>query len=107
MLERKSGLAIALDKWTKVGIWIINRGDNAYPKKLKEKLKENIPPILFGVGNLELLNKKYIGIVGSRETSENDLEDAKHIGKSISKNGYGIVSGGAKGVDESATKPRL
>lgn len=101
LLERKSGLAIALDKWIKVGIWIINRGDLAYPKKLKERLKENTPPILFGIGDVELLNQNYIGIVGSRKTGEKELEDAKFIGKNISKNNYGVVSGGAKGVDES------
>ncbi len=101
LLERKYGLAIALDKWIKVGIWIINRGDVAYPKKLKERLKENTPPILFGIGNIELLNQNYIGIVGARKTSEKELEDTKYIGKNISKNNYGVVSGGAKGVDES------
>lgn len=101
LLERKSGLAIALDKWIKVGIWIINRGDTLYPKKLKERLKENAPPILFGIGNVELLNQNYIGIVGARKTSEKELEDTKHIGANICVNNYGVVSGGAKGVDES------
>lgn len=101
LLERKSALAIALDKWIKVGIWILSRGDIAYPKKLKERLKENTPPILFGIGNVELLNRNYIGIVGSGQTSDAQLEDTKFIGKNISKNGYGVVSGGAKGIDES------
>ncbi|MCK4919885.1 MAG: DNA-protecting protein DprA [Bacteroidales bacterium] len=102
LLERKSGLAIALDKWIKVGIWIINRGDKLYPRKLKERLKENVPPILFGIGNVELLNQKFVGVVGARKTSEKELQDTKHIGASISENNYGVVSGGAKGVDESA-----
>lgn len=101
LLERKSGLAIALDKWIKVGVWIINRGDILYPKKLKERLKENTPPILFGIGNVELLNQNYIGIVGARKTSEKELQDTKRIGTNISVNNYGVVSGGAKGVDES------
>jgi predicted Rossmann fold nucleotide-binding protein DprA/Smf involved in DNA uptake len=102
LLERKSGLAIALEKWTKSGIWIISRGDKPYPKKIKERLKENAPPIFFGIGNIELFNNKYIGVVGSRKTSEKELFDTKTIGKDIYKNGYGVVSGGAKGVDESA-----
>lgn len=102
LLERKSSLAIALDKWSKVGIWIINRGDKGYPKLVKDKLKDNAPPIFFGIGNAELLNKNYIGVVGARKTSEQELNDTKQLGFSISKNGYGVVSGGAKGVDESA-----
>lgn len=101
LLERRTGLAIALDKWIKVGIWIINRGDILYPKKLKERLKENAPPIFFGIGNVELINQNYIGIVGARKTTEKELEDTKRIGAKISVHNYGVVSGGAKGVDES------
>ena len=102
LIDRKSALALALDKWIKVGIWIINRGDSSYPKKLKERLKENVPPILFGIGNKELLNCNYIGIVGSRKTSDLELLETKDLGHYICKQGYGIVSGGAKGIDENA-----
>ncbi|QZT38197.1 DNA-processing protein DprA [Halosquirtibacter xylanolyticus] len=102
LLERKSALAIALDKWTKAGIWIINRGDKQYPRRLKERLKDNAPPILFGIGNADLLNKQYIGIVGARKTTDNELFETKKIGKKITSENFGIVSGGAKGVDESA-----
>lgn len=102
LLERKSALAIALDKWTKAGIWIINRGDKQYPKRLKERLKDNAPPILFGIGNADLLNKQYIGIVGARKTTDNELFETKKIGNKITSENFGIVSGGAKGVDESA-----
>jgi predicted Rossmann fold nucleotide-binding protein DprA/Smf involved in DNA uptake len=101
LLERKSGLAIALEKWIKVGIWIVNRGDKVYPKKVKERLRENSPPIFFGIGNVELLNQNYIGIVGARKTNEKELERTKQIGADIRANSYGVVSGGAKGVDES------
>ena len=101
LLNRKSGLGLALDNWIKVGIWIINRGDSAYPKNIKERLKDHTPPILFGIGNIDLLNQNYIGIVGARKTTEQELEDTKRVGANISRNDYGVVSGGAKGVDES------
>jgi len=102
LLERKSSLAIALDKWSKAGIWIINRGDKQYPRNIKNRLKENAPPILFGIGNIELLNQKYIGVVGARKSSEQELYDTKKIGSKITRNEFGVVSGGARGVDESA-----
>ena len=102
LLERKSSLAIALDKWSKTGIWIINRGDRQYPKNIKNRLKENAPPILFGIGNVELLNQRYIGVVGARKSSEQELYETKKIGSKITRNEFGVVSGGAKGVDESA-----
>ncbi len=100
LLERKSSLAIALDKWTKAGIWIINRGDKDYPKSVKELLKENVPPILFGIGNMQLLNKKFIGVVGSRDANVQELNDTRKLAQSFIKDGYGVVSGAAKGVDE-------
>lgn len=102
LLERKTSLAMALDKWSKAGVWILNRGDKDYPKYVKDKLKDNAPPIFFGIGNVELLNKQYIGVVGSRNVNEQELNDTKRLAISIAKNGYGVVSGGAKGVDEAA-----
>lgn len=102
LLERKSSLAIAIEKWYKAGVWILNRGDNNYPKYVKDKLKSNAPPIFFGIGNAELLNNKYIGVVGSRNTNDQELSDTKLLASSITRSGYGVVSGGAKGVDEAA-----
>ena len=100
LLDRISSLAIALYKWTKACIWIINRGDKDYPKSVKELLKENVPPILFGIGNMQLLNKKYIGVVGSRDANEQELNETRKLAQSIIKDRYGVVSGAAKGVDE-------
>ncbi len=102
LMDRKPALALALDKWVRVGVWVINRGDSLYPKKIRDRLKEKAPPILFGIGNIELLNKNYIGVVGSRKTGESELEETKRIGSCIGAENYGVVSGGAKGIDETA-----
>ncbi|SFS44008.1 Predicted Rossmann fold nucleotide-binding protein DprA/Smf involved in DNA uptake [Zhouia amylolytica] len=100
LLNRKVALALKLEKWTKAGIWIINRSDPDYPNNLKLKLKDRVPPILFGIGNKELLNKSYIGIVGSRNITANDIDITESIVKQIIDQNYGIISGGARGVDE-------
>ena len=102
LLERKSSLAIALDKWVNAGVWIINRGDATYPKSIKNRLKEKAPPVLFGLGNINLLNDSYIGVVGARNANEEDLDKTKQIGEFIVENKLGVVSGGARGVDETA-----
>jgi len=102
LLERKTALAIALDKWTRAGVWIISRGDPMYPPKLKERLKALAPNIIFGVGNQQLLKESYIGVVGSRNAEESDLTLAQKIGNNVGEQGIGVVSGGAKGVDEAA-----
>lgn len=100
LLDRKMALAIKLEKWSKAGVWIINRGEPEYPESLKSRLKDRVPPILFGVGNKNLLNKKYIGIVGSRNVSENDILATKQIVKQLYTQNFGVVSGGARGIDE-------
>ncbi len=100
LLDRKVALAIKLEKWSKAGVWIINRSDASYPENLKNKLKDRVPPILFGIGDKALLNKNYIGIVGSRNISIQDIDATKLLVKQIVEQEHGVVSGGARGVDE-------
>lgn len=100
LIDRKMALAIKLEKWSKAGVWIINRSDKFYPNSLKNKLKDKVPPILFGIGDKTLLNKNYIGIVGSRHISETDISTTKEIVKQLYTQNYGVVSGGARGIDE-------
>ncbi len=100
LLDRKMALALKLEKWTKAGIWIINRSDSDYPELIKSTLKDKVPPILFGIGNKDLLSKNYIGIVGSRNISDVDIHTTKKIVTQLNEQGYGVVSGGARGIDE-------
>lgn len=100
LLERKMALAIKLEKWSKAGVWIINRGDPGYPESLKAKLKDKTPPILYGIGDKNLLLRNYIGIVGSRHIDEVDIDVTKKIVQQIHNQNYGVVSGGARGIDE-------
>jgi len=104
LLERKPALGLALERWTNAGIWILNRGDNEYPKILKQKLKDKTPPILFGLGDKALFEKIFVGVVGARNASNTLLEKTAAFGKNTVQQGYGIVSGGAKGIDEYAMK---
>lgn len=102
LLARGHALAIAVDKWSRAGIWIITRSDPEYPKRLKEKLKHDSPALLFGVGNMKLLNKGGISVVGSRDASQSDLEYTTALGHKIAQDGYNLLSGGARGVDETS-----
>lgn len=100
LLDRKMALALKLEKWTKAGVWIINRSDSGYPESLKNSLKGKEPPILFGIGDKNLLSQDYIGIVGSRKIDEDDISSTRQIVGQIHSQGFGVVSGGAKGIDE-------
>lgn len=102
LLKRGAQMSLALEKWMRAGIWILTRSDPEYPQKLKIKLGAISPPVLFGVGNQELLNKTGIAVIGSRDITLEDINFSQKLGKAISVNNHLVISGGAKGVDEAA-----
>ncbi|MEL4296812.1 DNA-processing protein DprA [Acinetobacter ursingii] len=107
LLGRGVSMSFALEKWTKQGIWVISRVSEFYPKAIKKHLGEQRPPILFGLGNQQLLNQAGLGFVGSRSISEDDGFFASDKAIQAVDEGYTVISGGAKGVDQVAMKAAL
>lgn len=102
LLNRGHSLAIAVEKWQRAGLWIVTRADLEYPNALKRRLKVDAPPVLFGCGNKNLLSVGGLAVVGSRNANDVDLSYAYQVGKKAALEGIGIISGGARGVDEAA-----
>ncbi|MDF3932212.1 DNA-processing protein DprA [Pseudomonas citronellolis] len=102
LLGRGHALALALEKWSRAGIWVLTRSDADYPKLLKQRLRNSAPPVLFGCGNARLLNQRGVCVVGARKADEADLGFATALGERIAVAGFSVVSGGARGVDEAA-----
>ncbi len=65
---------------------------------------KSYPKQLFFSGNLELLKKTKISIVGSRKPSKYSRSLTHQLSSSLSKHGITIVSGGAMGIDAIAHK---
>lgn len=107
LLGRGVSMSFALEKWTKQGIWVISRVSEFYPKAIKKHLGEQRPPILFGLGNQQLLNQAGLGFVGSRSISEDDALFASDKAIQAVDEGYTVISGGAKGVDQVAMQAAL
>ena len=91
-----------MEKWLRAGLWVLTRSDPDYPDILKDRLGLDSPALLFGSGNRSLLKGGGLAVVGSRKISEDDLNFSKILGQYTAKDGHSIVSGGAKGVDETA-----
>jgi len=102
LLNRGSALALAMEKWSRSGLWVITRSDTDYPRRLKDKLAYAAPPVLFGCGNRALLNRGGIAVIGSRDTSDEDLAYSRRLGELAAAAGVSVVSGGARGVDEAS-----
>ncbi|MGJ0625174.1 DNA-processing protein DprA [Xenorhabdus bovienii] len=102
LLNRGHSLALAMEKWQRAGLWIVTRSDPDYPRRLKAKLKTDSPPVLFGCENKALLNIGGIAVVGSRNVAHADLIFTEELSAKAASQGIGIVSGGARGIDETA-----
>lgn len=103
LLKRGHSMALALEKWSRSGLWVITRADKEnYPKRLLHQLGNQAPPVLYGCGDKALLKAGGIAVVGSRNASLADLAYAEQVGSKAASAGLGTVSGGARGVDESS-----
>ena len=104
LLNRGTALGINLERWERAGVWLLFRANKKdYPAVLRKRLKLRAPIIFFGVGDLNLVNEKFVGIVGSRNPAKVDLEFTESFTKFLISKSYNVVSGGAKGIDLKAT----
>ena len=102
LLGRGFLLSQAVERWNARGIWVISRADDRYPKRLKSRLKEDAPPLLYGCGEISLLEKGGLAVVGSRQVDNELIEFTENVGRLAAEGHRLIVSGGAKGIDRAA-----
>jgi len=102
LLGRGAAMALAIERWTHIGIWVICRSDAAYPERLKQHLKKQAPPVLYGIGDAGLLNRGGLAVVGSRNVDAKGESYTRIVAEECAKHGIQIVSGGARGVDQIA-----
>lgn len=102
LLGRGTALALALERWSRSGLWVISRSDPEYPKRLRNHLKHLMPALLYGAGERALLDVGGLAIVGSRDASESALAFSREVAARCAREGLGVVSGGARGIDSTA-----
>lgn len=102
ILSRKAAMGLALAKWQATGIWVITRQDSEYPQLLKKQLRHISPPVFFGIGNKTLLQKGGLAIIGSRGIDDVDEQFTQAISQQAAHENINIISGAARGVDETA-----
>lgn len=95
--------AFLLENMLNQGYELIPFNSSDYPKILKDNLKlKSAPLLLYIKGNKSLLQDDTIAIVGSRDANEISLEFTKNIAIQAAQKYQCVVSGGAKGVDQTA-----
>ena len=104
LLGRGFLLSLALEKWSSIGLWVLGRSDDRYPKPLKERLRQHAPPLLYGCGEVALLEKGGVAIVGSREVDDSGSSFTRRLAEQCAVENLVVISGGAKGVDKIAMR---
>ena len=93
LLRRGASMGFALEKWQQQKLWLLSRGCQEYPRAIKEKLGDTRSPLLYGIGNRDLLNTSGIGFVGTRDTNPDDEAFTKRLTEQAVEQGFTIVSG--------------
>lgn len=102
LLGRSFQLAQAIERWSARSIWVISQSDPLFPTRLKSRLKDEAPVLLYGCGDASILGDGGLGIVGSRDATDEGLTETRRVAAMAAENGVTVISGGARG----ATRPQ-
>ncbi|MBU0517577.1 DNA-processing protein DprA [bacterium] len=91
-----------LKECRKQGIVIITQRDLLYPFEKLLTIGKAQPALLFLKGNIDLLKQPAMAISGARNADEGSLQMVDSLCEKLASEGWVIVSGGARGVDEVA-----
>jgi DNA processing protein len=107
-LATGKSLELAQQQWAKaieVGAKIITLGDPEYPLRLKEIYDP--PVVLFVRGDVEILSRPGIAVVGTRHPTPYGTGMAERLSTDLVVHGLVIISGMARGVDSAAHRGTL
>ena len=89
-----------IGKVEKLGAKFLVLGQGLYPPLLAEL--EDAPPLLVAKGNLNLLDRQSVAIVGARNASAAACRFARGLAHDLGQNDLVVVSGLARGIDSAA-----
>ncbi|MEK7246796.1 MAG: DNA-processing protein DprA [Pseudomonadota bacterium] len=99
LLRRTDDFAVAHERWTRLGIWVVGQFDRDYPSRLRQRLGFAALPLLFGAGPRALLDGGGVCIVGSRDSSPRGLEFARVISARCGREAMTVISSDMRGPD--------
>jgi len=107
LLEEQELLEYYLHKARRAGCVPVTRVSEGYPLRLRKRLGEDSPGCLWAKGDLSLLDRPGIALVGSRELRPGNREFAREAGRQAAAQGYVLISGNARGADKTAQEACL
>ncbi|HEY5485648.1 MAG TPA: DNA-processing protein DprA [Candidatus Cryosericum sp.] len=107
LLGRGFLLSQAVERWQTRAIWVVTTADAAYPRRLKERLKENAPAVLYGCGEAPILETGGLAVIGSRNETPELLTYTERIGQLAANAQQTVILGGARGIDQASMRGAL
>lgn len=107
LLGRGFLLGQVMEHWQARAIWVVSRADAEYPRRFKARLREDAPPVIYGCGEMALLESGGLAVVGSRHVDDPLIDYTLAVGRQAASAGTMIISGGAKGIDQAAMRGAL
>ena len=107
LLDRGFLLSQAIERWRTRALWVTSRADAEYPQRLKERLREQAPPVLYGCGDRDNLDRGGLAVVGSRNVDDSLIAYTEGVGRLAAEARRPLVSGGARGIDQAAMRGAL
>ncbi|MFZ5593286.1 MAG: DNA-processing protein DprA [Pseudomonadota bacterium] len=107
LLGRGFLLSQVIERWQARAIWVVSRADADYPRRLKARLREDAPAVIYGCGDMSLLDSGGLAVVGSRHVDDSLIDYTMAVGRLAARAGRTLVSGGAKGIDQAAMRGAL
>jgi DNA processing protein len=89
-----------MERVEKLGARYLVLGHGLYPSLLAQL--DDAPPLLIARGNLNLLDKAAVAIVGARNASAAACRFARSLAHDLGREGLVVVSGLARGIDSAA-----
>ena len=107
LLGRGFLLSQVIERWQARAIWVVSRADAEYPRRLKARLREDAPAVIYGCGDMGLLESGGLAVVGSRHVDDSLIDYTMAVGRLAARAARTLVSGGAKGIDQAAMRGAL
>jgi len=107
LLNQEDVLTHYLFRARKAGCVPITRVSPGYPVLLRSRLGGESPGCLWARGDVSLLERPAIALVGSRDLRPRNREFAREAGRQAALQGFVLVSGNARGADREAQEACL
>lgn len=89
-----------IERVDKLGARYLVLGQGLYPRLLAQL--EDAPPLILAIGDLRLLEKSLVAMVGARNASAAACRFARGLAQDLGSEGLVVVSGLARGIDSAA-----